>query len=100
MDVAANHQSGGTVYLGELLDRTLANNFVVSKNLTHENMSMLTYRRHVMQSLITLAKPPKVGRLISNTTSSDSQSVPKSCKSNYSLNGSICLEHLGCHWVI
>ena len=92
--------SGGTIYLRGLLDRTLANSFVVSKKLTHENMTMLTYWRHVMQSLITLAKPPKVGRPIGNTTSSDSQSVRKRCKSNYSVNGSICLEHLGCHWVI
>ena len=28
---------------GGLLDRTLANSFVVSKKLTHENMTMLTY---------------------------------------------------------
>ena len=61
---------------------------------------MLTYRRHVVQSLITLAKPPKIGRLISNTSSSDSQSVPKRRKSNYSVNESIRPENLGYHWVI
>ena len=83
-----------------LLDRILANSFVVFKKLTHENMTMLTYRRHVLQGLITLAKPPTVGRLISNTTSSDSQSVPKRRKSNYSVNKTIRLENLGCHWVI
>ena len=51
-----------------LLDRTLANSFVVFKKLTHETFTMLTYQRHVVQSLITLAKPPKVGRPIRNTT--------------------------------
>ena len=66
-----------------LLDRTIANSFVVFKKLTHENMTMLTYPRHVVQSLITFAKPLKVGRPITNTTSSDSQSVPKRRKSNY-----------------
>ena len=79
----------------ELLDRTLANSFVVFKKLTHENMIMLTYRRHVVQSLVTHAKPPKVGRPISNTTFLDSQSVPKRHKSNYSVNKSIRLENLG-----
>ena len=82
------------------LDRTLANSFAVFKQLTHENMTMLIYRRHAVQSLITLAKPPKLGCPISNTTSSDSQSVPKKHKSNYSVNKSIHLENLECHWVI
>ena len=68
-----------------LLDRTLTNSFVVFTILTHENMTMLTYRRHVVQSLITLAKPPKVGRAISNVTPSGSQSVSKRHKSNYSV---------------
>ena len=63
-------------------------------------MTMLIYRRHAVQSLITLAKPPKLGCPISNTTSSDSQSVPKKHKSNYSVNKSIHLENLECHWVI
>ena len=87
-------------YFFGLLDRTLANSFVVFKELTHENMTMLTYRRHAVQSLITLAKPPKVGRPTSNTTSLDSQNVPKKRKSNYSVNKSIRLKNLGCHWVI
>ena len=83
-----------------LLDRTLANSFVVFKQLTHENVTMLIYQRHAVQSLITLAKPPKLGCPVSNTTSSDSQSVPKKRKSNYSVNKSVCLENLECHWVI
>ena len=37
---------------------------------------------------------------LSNTNSSDLQSVPKKRKSNYSVNKSILLENLGCHWVI
>ena len=63
-------------------------------------MTMLTYRRHAMQSLITNAKPPKVGRPISNTTFLDSQNFPKRHKSNYSVHKSIRLENLGCHWMI
>ena len=66
-----------------LIDRTLGNSFVVFKKLTHKNITMLTYRRHVMQSLITLTKPPKVGRLISNTTASASPSVSERYTSNY-----------------
>ena len=84
-------------YFFGLLDRALANSFVVFKIIAHENTTMLTYRRHAVQSLITLATPPKVGHPIDNTTFSDSQSVPKRCKSNYSANKSIRLENLGCH---
>ena len=83
-----------------LPDRTLANSFVVFQKLTHENMTILTHQIHVVQSLIILAKPPKVGCPVSNTTASTSQSVQKRCKSNYSVNKSIRLENFGCHWVI
>ena len=44
---------------------------------------MLTYRRHVVQSLITLPKPSKVGRPISNTTASVSLTLSERFKSNY-----------------
>ena len=63
-------------------------------------MTILTHQIHVVQSLIILAKPPKVGCPVSNTTASTSQSVQKRCKSNYSVNKSIRLENFGCHWVI
>ena len=45
-------------------------------------------------------KTTKVGCPISNTTAWASQSVSKRRKSNYSVNKSIRLENLGCHWVI
>ena len=73
---------------------------VVLKKLTHENMTMLTYRRHAVQSLITHANSPKVRRPISNITFLDSQNVPKRHKSSYSVHKSIRLENLGCHWMI
>jgi len=42
-----------------LLDRTLGNAFIVFEQ---SNMTMLQFRRLVVQSLVTLSKPPKVGR--------------------------------------
>ena len=60
-----------------LLVRTVANSFVVSRTIIHENMTMLTYCIHVC-SLVTPAKPQCVGCSISNTTVST----------------------LGCYWVI
>ena len=48
-----------------LIDRSLRNTFVVYKKLIDCNCTLLNFRRSVAQSLITLGKPPKVGRPIS-----------------------------------
>ena len=80
-----------------LLDRTLANSFIVYKKVGKENLSMLTFRRLFVQALMTLSKPPKVGRPLG---SSPLPASKKRRKSEYSVAKSICLENRGCHWLI
>ena len=74
-----------------LLDRTLSNAFIVFKKLENNSRTMLNYRRHVIQSLVTLSKPPKVGRplgksplpvLLNTGTTRVTQSHPESTRAN------------------
>ena len=45
-----------------LLDRTMGNAYVVYTKMSGQKCSTLDFRRAVAQALITLGKPPKVGR--------------------------------------
>lgn len=80
-----------------LLDRTLGNAFIVYKKHEKDNITMLTFRRLVVQSLATLSRPPKVGRPMAN---SPLPQPKKRRKSGYSVSKSIRLENKGCHWPI
>lgn len=80
-----------------LVDRSLCNAFVVYKKLGDCNCTLLNFRRSVAQSLITLGKPPKVGRPIA--TGSNQLSGTKRRRSNYSVQASIRKENIGIHWV-
>ena len=72
-----------------LLDRTLANSFIVYKRIEKENITMLTFKRLVVQSLITLSKLPKIGRPLGKSPLPNSK---KRRKSNYSVEKSMHLE--------
>ena len=72
-----------------LLDRTLANSFIVYKRIEKENITMLTFKRLVVQSLITLSKLPKIGRPLGKSPLPNSKKRPKS---NYSVEKSMHLE--------
>ena len=92
MELPANQKNGG------LIDRSICNAFVVHKKLKDKNCTLLNFRRSVSQSLITLGKPPKVGRPLS--TPSNQLTVSKRRKSNYSTPSSIRTENVGIHWVV
>ena len=81
-----------------LIDRSICNAFVVYKKLKDKNCSLINFRRSVFQSLITLDKPPKVGRPL--PTPSNQLTVSKRRKSNYSTPSSIRTENVGIHWVV
>ena len=72
-----------------LLDKTLANSFIVYKRIEKENITMLTFKRLVVQSLITLSKLPKIGRPLGKSPLPNSK---KRRKSNYSVEKSMHLE--------
>ena len=81
-----------------LIDQSLCCAFVVYKMLIVRNCTLLNFWRSVAQSLITLGKPPKVGRPIS--TPSNQLTANKRRKTNYSVPASIRKENAGIHWAI
>ena len=80
-----------------LIDRAICNAYVVFKKLDDEKCTSLQFRRSVAQSLLTIARPPKVGRPLSSPAV---PSVSKRRKSNYSVPASIRKENRGVHWPI
>ena len=81
-----------------LLDRALTNAYIVHGKVTGEKCTSLNFRRNVSMALITLCKPPKIGRPIN--TSASLVSANKRRKSNFSIKDCVRLQNLGTHWPI
>ena len=79
-----------------ILDRTLSNAFIVFCKINGTKPPSLEFRCQVCQSLITLGRPTKVGRPLSNPR----LTTPKRRKSAFSTPASIRLEKVGVHLVI
>ena len=94
----ASQRSGGTESFLALLIDLCATLLLCIKKLIDRNCTLLNFWRSVAQSLITLGKPPKVGRPIS--TPSNRLTAKKRRKTNYSVPASIKKENSGIHWVI
>ena len=82
----------------DLVDRSICNAYVVYNKLEMEGCKLLSFRRSVAQSLITIGKPPQVGPPIS--TPCNQATAKKRRKSNFSVPASIPTENVGIHWVV
>ena len=56
-----------------LVSRTLCNAYVVYKKLIEPSITSLEFHRNIAQSLITLSKQPKFGRLLSTLSHSSAK---------------------------
>lgn len=79
-----------------LIDRALTNAYVAYCKVTGRKIPSLQFRRNVTLALITLGRPPKVGRPSSLSSPLVSK---KRRKSNFSVTDSIRLQNRGVHWV-
>ena len=85
------------LYFFGLVDRSLCNAYVAYSKLETQSCNLLSFRRCVTQPLITLGKPPQVGRPI--PIACNQVTAKKRRKSNFSVPASICTENVGIHWV-
>ena len=79
-----------------IIDRTVVNAQVAYSKIEGKSVSVLQYRRAVVQALITHATPAKVER---PRAASSSTVVPKRRKSGHSVAKDIRLQNRGVHWV-
>ena len=72
----------------------MSNAYVVYTKMSGQICSTLDFRRAIAQALITLAKPPKVGRPLA----ARSPAQAKRRKITYSVPATIKLQNQGVHW--
>ena len=78
-----------------LIDRVITNAYIAFCKVTGQKASSLLFRRNVTLSLLTLGRPPKIGRPLH---ASSPLPVKKRRKARYSVPDTIRRESLGAHW--
>ena len=80
-----------------LIDRAITNAYITFCKATGRKIPSLLFRRNVTLALLTLGKPPKIGRPLGTPSPIPAK---KRRKAKFSVPDTIRLENLGAHWPV
>ncbi|GFN80355.1 PiggyBac transposable element-derived protein 4 [Plakobranchus ocellatus] len=83
-----------------LIDRTMVKAFIVFSKVSEDKLSLLNFLRSVALSLVTLSKPPKMGRPLAAFPCPSPTPAKKRSKGAWSVNDAVRLEQVGLHYVV
>ena len=83
-----------------LIDRTVVNAYIAYSKITATKLPLLHFLRDVALGLITLSRPPRIGRPLNNPYESPLPKPKKQRRGGYSVSDSIPLNNVGSHYLV